>query len=206
MPLVWRRIAEELGRPPSKSVHPDEAVALGAALLADSATRIDSVVLIDALAMGIGVGVPGGRMATVLPRNTGLPAKKVFEHATHKDGQTEMQIEVFQGDSERLAECEYLGTVRVGGLAPRPRGAVRVAMEFAVSAEGILTVTAKDLSSGRVTAVKLAAVHTPESLREALQIPDPQTTPSGARPLEPARGARPEERRGLLGRLFGGKP
>jgi molecular chaperone DnaK len=205
MPLVWRRIADEFGRQPSKSVHPDEAVALGAALLADSAARIDSVVLIDALAMGIGVGVPGGRMATVLPRNTSLPAKKVFEHATVRDGQTEVQLQVFQGDSEKVAECEYLGTMRLGGLPPRPAGAVRVAVEFAVSAEGILKITAKDLSSGRVGEIQLATLHTPESLREALQIPEPQKTPTGARPLEPVRTERPPEKRGLFGKLFGGK-
>ncbi|HYG68911.1 MAG TPA: Hsp70 family protein, partial [Anaeromyxobacteraceae bacterium] len=78
MPLVWRKIREAFGREPNKSVHPDEAVAIGAALLADSLERIDSVVLIDALAMGIGVGLPGGRMAPVLPRNTRLPAKKAY--------------------------------------------------------------------------------------------------------------------------------
>ena len=118
MPLVWRRIREEFGREPNKGVHPDEAVALGAALLADSATRIDSVVLIDVLAMGIGVGLPGGRMAPVLPRNTKLPARKAYEHATTQDGQTELELQVFQGDSDRVTECEYLGTVRVAELPP----------------------------------------------------------------------------------------
>ena len=206
MPLVWRRIAEELGRPPSKGVHPDEAVALGAALLADSSSRIDSVVLIDALPMGIGIGLPGGRMVTVLPRNTALPTKRAYEHATSRDGQTEVQLEVFQGDSQKVAECEYLGTLRVGGLPARPRGAARVSIELAVGAEGLLTVTAKDLSTGRVTAVQLATVHTPESLREALQIADPQTAPPGARPIDAApTERRAPERRGLLGKLFGGK-
>jgi molecular chaperone DnaK len=205
MPLVWRRIAEEFGRQPNKSVHPDEAVALGAALLADSATRIDSVVLIDALAMGIGVGLPGGRMVTVLPRNTALPATRTYEHATTKDGQTEVLLEVFQGDSERASECEYLGTLRVPGLPSRPRGAARISVDFALGAEGLLTLTAKDLSTGRVSAVKLATHHTPESLREALQIAERQTAPQGARPIEAEPQARPAERRGLLGRLFGGR-
>jgi molecular chaperone DnaK len=205
MPLVWRRIAEEFGRQPSKSVHPDEAVALGAALLADSASRIDSVVLIDALPIGIGIGLPGGRMVTVLPRNTSLPAKRAYEHATTRDGQTEVQLQVFQGDSPKVAECEYLGTIRVGGLPSRARGAVQVSIEFAVGAEGLLTVTAKDLATGRVTAIQLATVHSPESLREALQIAEPQTAPQGARPIDATPVARPPEKRGLFDKLFGGR-
>ena len=207
MPLVWRRIREEFGREPNKGVHPDEAVALGAALLADSATRIDSVVLIDVLAMGIGIGLPGGRMATVLPRNTKLPARKAYEHTTTRDNQTELELQVFQGDSPRVTECEYLGTVRVGGLPPRPRGAVRVAVEFALGAEGILTVTARELASGKVTELQFATLDTPESLKAKLQLSEPPTAPKGSRPLEaapPARAGQEAARRGgLFGRLLG---
>jgi len=209
MPLVWRKVAEEFGREPNKSVHPDEAVAIGAALLGDSAARIDSVVLIDVLAMGIGVGLPGGRMVTVLPRNTSLPAKKAYELATTKDGQTELELQVFQGDSPRVAECEYLGAVHVPRLPPGPRGSVKVSVEFALGAEGLLTVTATDLASGRTAAVRLATHDTPESLRSKLQLPEPQTAPKGARPIDPAPVAPPApgkgERKGLFGRLFGAR-
>jgi molecular chaperone DnaK len=201
MPAVWRRIAEEFGREPNKSVHPDEAVAIGAALLADSAARIDSVVLIDVLAMGIGVGLPGGRMVPVLPRNTTLPAKKSAEIATTHDDQREIELHVFQGDSPKVTECEYLGAVRLDGLPPRPRGAVRVAFEFAVGAEGLLTVTAREVAGGRSVAVRLATRDTPESLRQKLQLEGPQTAPRGARPVDPV-SARPPERKGLFGRLF----
>ncbi|HET6414257.1 MAG TPA: TIGR02266 family protein [Anaeromyxobacter sp.] len=212
MPLVWRRIKEELGREPSKAVHPDEAVALGAALLADSATRIDSVVLIDVLAMGIGIGLPGGRIVPVLPRNTKLPARKAYEHTTTRDGQTELELQVFQGDSPRVSECEYLGTVLVTGLPPRPRGGVRVSVEFSLGAEGILTVTARELDGGRVTELKFATLDTPESLREKLQLPEAPTAPKGSRPLDspvpaPQVGAPKSERRrgGLFGRILGKK-
>jgi molecular chaperone DnaK len=204
MPLVWRKLSQALGREPNKGVHPDEAVAIGAALLADAASRIDSVVLIDALAMGIGVGLAGGRMVPVLPRNTALPARKSYEHATTRDGQTELELQVFQGDSPKVSECEYLGTVRVPGLPARPRGEVKVAIEFAVGAEGLLTVTAKDLVTGAVTEARLATMDTPASLREKLQLPEAPTAPRGARPLDPpppaARG-----RRGFFGRLFGAR-
>jgi len=177
-------------------------IALGAALLADSATRVDSVVLIDVLAMGIGIGLPGGRMATVLQRNSRLPAKKAYEHATTRDGQTELELQVFQGDSAKVAECEYLGTLKVGGLPSRPRGEVRVAVEFSVGNEGILDITARDLSTGKVTEVRFATADTPEALRQKLQLTEPQTAPRGSRPIEAPKG---DDRKGIFGRIFGAK-
>ena len=205
MPLVRRKLAQEFGREPNHGVHPDEAVAIGAALLADSATRIDSVVLIDVLAMGIGVGLPGGRMVPVLPRNTSLPAKRAHEIATTRDGQTELELQVFQGDSAKVSECEYLGAVRIAALRSAPRGAVRVGFEFAVGEEGLLTVTAKDLESGRAQVVKLATRDTPESLREKLQLEEAPTAPRGARPIDPTHAAPARGRKGLFGKLFGAR-
>ena len=187
MPLVLRRIQEELGRVPSKAVHPDEAVAIGAALLADSDTRIDSVVLIDALAMGIGVGLPGGAMVPVLPRNTRLPAKRAFELSTVKDGQSEMELAVFQGDAPQVAECEYLGTVRVAGLPPAPRGVVKIVVDFVLGNEGILSINARNLATGQVIAAELATIDTPASLRQKLRLPEAPVAPRGARPLDPGR-------------------
>jgi molecular chaperone DnaK len=202
MPAVWRRVAELFGKEPNHSVHPDEAVAMGAALLGESAGRVDSVVLIDVLAMGIGVGLPGGRMVPLLPRNTTLPAKKAHEIATTRDGQGEIELHVFQGDSPRVPECEYLGVVRIAGLPHRPRGEVRVGFEFAVDAEGLLTVTARELGSGRTTVVQLATRDTPEALRAKLQLPEAQRAPAGARPVE---GGAAPGKKGLFGRLFGGR-
>jgi molecular chaperone DnaK len=210
MPLVWRRVAEALGREPSKAVHPDEAVALGAALLAEAESRVDGVVLIDVLAMGISVGLAGGKLAPVLPRNTRLPAKKAYELSTVVDGQREMELVLFQGDAPSAAECEYLGTVKVSGLVPAPRGAVKVAVEFALGNEGILSVSARDVGTGKVTAVQLATVDTPATLREKLGLSAEPVPPRGARPLDegapPAGGGAagaPRARRGLFGRLFG---
>jgi molecular chaperone DnaK len=203
MPLVWSQVRQLFGREPSRGVHPDEAVALGAALLADSAGRIDSVVLIDALAIGIGVGLPGGRMVPVLPRNARLPARKGYELTTTHDGQAELELQVFQGDAPRVEDCEFLGTVRVSGLPPAPKGAVRVAVEFALGPEGILSVTARNLATGQVTAAELATRDTAEAARAKLGVTGPVGAPAGARPIEPtARPGRP----GLLQRLFGRKP
>jgi molecular chaperone DnaK len=205
MPLVARRIGEALGREPTRGVHPDEAVAIGAALLADSASRIDSVVLIDVLPMGIGVGLPGGRMAPVIPRNARLPVRRSYELATVRDGQADLELAVFQGDSPRVAECEYLGTVRVEGLPPAPRGAAKVAVEFTLGAEGILAVAARDLGTGRVTQARLATLETPEAVRARLGVTDPPAPPPGQRPTPLAR-VRPQAsapRRSFLERLLG---
>jgi molecular chaperone DnaK len=205
MPAVWRRVTELFGREPNHSVHPDEAVAIGAALLAESAGRVDSVVLIDVLPMGIGVGLPGGRMVQLLPRNTTLPARKSHEIATTRDGQGEIELQVFQGDSPKVAECEYLGVVRIAGLPQRPRGEVRVAFEFAVGAEGLLTVTARETDSGKTTVVQLATRDTPEALRAKLQLPDAQSAPAGARPVDVVAPPAAAAKKGLFGRLFGGR-
>jgi molecular chaperone DnaK len=183
MPFVWRRIREELGREPSKSVHPDEAVALGAALLADADRRVDSVVLLDTLAMSIGVGLPGGQMIPVLARNTRLPAKKTYEVVTTADDQAELELAVFQGDAPQVSECEYLGTARISGLPHGPKGSLRIGVEFSLGNEGILSLRARDLDTGKSIPVELATIDTPHSLREKLQLPEAPIAPRGARPI-----------------------
>ncbi len=122
MPLVHEKVAAFFGRPPSRAVHPDEAVAVGAALLAYSLGSAEGVVLIDVLPMSIGIGLPGGRVKGIIERNTPLPTRKQYGLATTRDGQTEFELVVYQGESGRAAECEYLGTVRLTGLPPGPRG------------------------------------------------------------------------------------
>jgi molecular chaperone DnaK len=216
MPLVWRKIREALGHEPNKGVHPDEAVALGAALLAESDERVDSVVLIDVLPVAIGVGLPGGRVAPVFPRNTRLPARKAYELATSHEDQETIELVVFQGDSPRAAECEYLGTVRVEHIPRGPRGSVRVALDFHLGHEGILGVRARNLATGELTRADLRMIETPESLKAKLAPEEgPPAPAAGVAPLlaglpAPADGGAPPEgsaggraRRGILGRIFG---
>jgi molecular chaperone DnaK len=149
MPLVRQKVEALFGKPPSKAVHPDEAVAIGAALLAHSIGSAEGVVLIDVLPMGIGVGLPGGRVKTIVERNTPLPVRKQYGLATTRDGQTEFELVVFQGDHTETARCEYLGTVKLAGLPAGPRGMVKLAVTFELGAESLLTVTARELHSGR---------------------------------------------------------
>ncbi len=149
MPLVHEKVAAFFGRPPSRAVHPDEAVAVGAALLAHSLGSAEGVVLIDVLPMSVGIGLPGGRVKTIIERNTPLPARKQYGLATTRDGQTEFELVVLQGESEQVEECAYLGTVKLTDLPPGPRGMVKIALTFELGAECLLTVTAREMNTGR---------------------------------------------------------
>jgi molecular chaperone DnaK len=199
MPLVRERIRQFFGREPSKAVHPDEAVALGAALLAHSmeSGQIDGVVLVDVLPMSIGVGLPGGRFKKIIERNTTLPHKKSLNIGTTRDNQDAVEIVVFQGDSDKAQDNEYLGTLAIGDLAKAPRGSAFFEIVFALSAEAILTVTAEEAKTGRVVTATFSTKDTPEQVRKRL------TDVNGAPPDEP------EETGdggffGWLKRLFGG--
>ncbi|MCP3142234.1 TIGR02266 family protein [Pyxidicoccus xibeiensis] len=167
-PLVHEKITRFFGKPPSKGVHPDEAVALGAALLAHSLGQLEGVVLIDVLPMAIGVGLPGGRFKPVLERNTSLPATKSYSLSTHRDGQTELELTVFQGDSDKASDNEYLGTLKLAGLPKRPRGGVQVSITFEVNNESLLKVTAREATSGRVVTSTFSTRDTPEAVKAKL--------------------------------------
>ncbi len=157
MPLVQGRIHQHFGRPPRKGVHPDEVVAMGAALLGDSLGQIDAVTLIDVLSMPIGIAAPGGRFKTVIDRNSTIPTEKTFAlpAAARPDG--EVELDVFQGDGDRIVENEYLGSVRF------PRGVRTVT--FRLDEECLLHVVVEERGAHRE--VTLATRDAPESLRAA---------------------------------------
>ena len=213
MPLVRERIRNFFGREPSKAVHPDEAVALGAALLADSieSGQINGVVLIDVLPMSIGVGLPGGRFKKIIERNTSLPHKKSMSLSTTRDDQESLEIVIFQGDHDKAQDNEYLGTLTVPGLPKATRGTVSFDIMFSLSAESILTVTAEEHATARTVTATFSTSDTPDSVRARLQQDAPPGEARAEAAAPAAAAAAPEPAApanggfsGWLKRLFGG--
>ena len=158
MPLVRQSLSELLNRPPSEKVHPDEAVAFGAAIMAHSLARTDlpadeaDLTLRDVLPMPIGVNKPDGTMAVLFERNAPLPARKSKTIVTSKNNQDSIMVRIYQGDTPKVADCELLGSFVFYGLRPAPRGRVRLRVQFHIDSEGILNVTAADRDTGEAVA------------------------------------------------------
>jgi molecular chaperone DnaK len=151
MPIVQDRLTKFFSRPPSKGVHPDEAVAIGAALYAhslqdDTNLRIQ---LLDVIPMAIGLEKAGGAFHTVFPRNAPIPNAKQLVATTSVDNQTELFMNIYQGDHEKVAQNELLGEFKFSGIRPDKAGKVQVEITFDVSVEGILTMRARDPATGR---------------------------------------------------------
>jgi molecular chaperone DnaK len=151
MPLVQQTLTHYFKKPPSKGVHPDEAVAIGAALYGwslqdDSDLKLQ---LLDVIPMAIGLEAAGGAMHVVFPRNSAIPNAKALAATSSMDGQSELMVRIYQGEHGGVARNELLGEFTFGGVRPAPAGSVRLEILFEVNVEGILTVSASDLDSGK---------------------------------------------------------
>ena len=150
MPLIWEKIRWFFSKNPTKGVHPDEAVAVGAAIMADIITRGETgVLLLDVVPLDIGLALPDGRFKVVIPKNTTVPVKQTQIFTTHKDSQTSVQLTVMQGDNSKAAENELLSKINFHGLPAMPKGQVKIEVTFAVDTEGILVVPPKTPSLTR---------------------------------------------------------
>lgn len=149
VPMVARMVAEFFGKQPSKQVHPDEAVALGAAIMADSIVSRDSdIKLLDVLPINLGIALPNGKALTLFDRNTPVPNQKAKVFTTSTDNQDSLRISLVQGDSENVSECERIGDFVFRGIHPAPKGKARVEVIFNLDSEGILAVDARDPDTG----------------------------------------------------------
>jgi molecular chaperone DnaK len=151
MPKVQELVAEFFGREPCKGVHPDEVVAMGAAIqgaaLIDAAAAPD-MLLLDVTPHSLGIMVAGGYFHRLIDRNTTVPTAKSHVFTTVRDDQTSVKIVVFQGESDRAEENELLGEFVLSGLRKASKGEVEVDVTFEISADGIVGVSAQDMETG----------------------------------------------------------
>ena len=172
MPLVQRRVAEFFGIEPCKGVNPDEVVALGAAIQA--AALVDEkhdLLLLDVTPHSLGIMIVGGYFHRLIEQNTTIPTRAGHVFTTVRDNQTSVKILVLQGESDKAAENELLGEFILSGLRKAPRGQVEVEVTFSISVDGIVSVSAKDLETGREQSITVTATSglTEEELRDLVR-------------------------------------
>ena len=159
MPMIQQLVRELTGgKEPNKSVNPDEVVAVGAAIQAGVlGGEVKDVLLLDVTPLSLGVETLGQVMTTLIPRNTTIPTRKSETFSTAADGQTAVDVHVLQGERPMAADNMTLGTFRLEGIPPAPRGMPQIEVTFDIDANGILNVTAKDKATSREQKITITA-------------------------------------------------
>ncbi len=161
MPSIQELVRRLTGTEPNKEVHPDEVVAVGAAIQAGVlAGDVREVVLLDVTPLSLGIETLGGVDTILIPRNTTIPTRKTETFSTAEDGQTAVDIHVVQGERPMARDNRTLGKFQLDGIAPAPRGLPQIEVTFDIDANGILNVSAKDKATGREQSIKITGTGT----------------------------------------------
>src|ERR687885_273175 len=161
IPAVQEQVKEITGKEPHKGINPDEVVAVGAAIQAGVlAGEVKDVLLLDVTPLSLGIETKGGVFTKLIERNTTIPAKKSEVFSTATDGQTNVEIHVLQGEREMASDNKSLGTFRLDGIPPAPRGVPQIEVTFDIDANGILSVSAQDKATGKQQSITITGAST----------------------------------------------
>ena len=158
IPYIQELVKKELGQEPSKSVNPDEVVAMGAAIQGGVLTgEVDDIVLLDVTPLSLGLETLGGVMTTLIPRNTTIPTSKKEVFSTAADNQPAVDIHILQGERPMAADNKTLGRFQLGNIPPAPRGVPQIEVTFDIDANGIVNVKAKDLGTNKEQSITITS-------------------------------------------------
>jgi molecular chaperone DnaK len=161
IPAIQDVVTKILGKKPNQTVNPDEVVAVGAAVQAGVlAGEVKDILLLDVTPLSLGVETLGGITTRIIPRNTTIPTKKSEVFSTAVDNQPNVEIHVLQGEREFARDNKSLGTFRLDGLLPAPRGVPQIEVTFDIDANGILSVNAKDKGTGKEQSITITGAST----------------------------------------------